>query len=111
MARGGKRAGAGRKVGSISKATIAHAQVVAEERKAKGHKAGLEIMREVAAYFMGLAAKHQPTDEAKSARYAEKGGNFAAKITEYETPKLQSTTLRAEGGSDGASLKVEVEYI
>lgn len=106
----GERRG-GRQRGVPNRTTIERAAVIAEDARQKAQKLGLDVAREAMNFLMGLAAKHQATDEKLSAKYAEKGGNFGLRVAEFETPKLQSTTLLGTGSSGEFVHRLEVEIV
>lgn len=95
------KAGPGRPVGSINKTTkqkLAEAgRQIAEVRK-QGRKTAVEVLDELMATAMGMAAKHQRNvdgngfliDKQEFKDWLLIAGKFAKALAEYQTPKLRA---------------------
>lgn len=110
--------GAGRRKGSRNKVTLARAEAIRAEAKANDQKTGVEVMREVMNRYLGVAAKYQPMaeggvpnpnhDEKKYLEALRIAGDFGDKLAPYETPRLQSTTLRNDVPDEPIQVKLTI---
>lgn len=95
----GERRG-GRKKGVPNKTTLARSARIVEQRQAAGLKLGKDLMSEAANYFRGLADRYAPTgaqpNDEKFERYLYKAAMIAARVAPYESPTLQSITVRQQ---------------
>jgi hypothetical protein len=114
--------GAGRKLGTPNKMTIKKAEAIVAEQRKLGNKIATDIMAEVMNFLAGLGAKYQPRpnedtgvleggNESKCVKYLKMAADIAAHLASFQSPKLQSTTLRGDSGTDGRSLLIEIEYV
>ena len=105
----------GRTKGVPNKSSIARAEAMTEDRKRTGRKGGVEAMSEIMNYFLALGAKYQPRgespDEAKCAKYLKMAADIASDVAQYETPKLQSTTLRGDTDPNAEPIRVQLEIV
>lgn len=129
----GQRFG-GRQKGTKNKVTLARAAAQAEVARQNNQKLGLDVMTEIMNFFAGLGAKYQPVyedrevrdektgevrkvkvliggDEKKCANYLKMAADIAKDVTQYQSPKLQSTTFRPAGDSNQFVHRVEVEFV
>lgn len=113
--RGGYRPNAGRRKGSMDRATLeaelaaAQQQLVEMAKKRQsGRKIAVDVLDDIMHLAMGLAAKHQPLsnaeiagpgrepDEPKFLQYLELTGEFAGKLANFQSPKFKSTAISVE---------------
>lgn len=99
MPRGGLRQGAGRKKNSPNKASAARAQAVQSTGLTP-----LDVMIEAMRYFRGMAAKHQDTDEGKSAEYLKQAAAVAKDAGPYVHQKLSAVDASLGGQRDLSKL-------
>lgn len=99
MARGakpGERRG-GRIKGVPNKTTLARAVEIATEKKAQGKPLAVEAMQDGMYRYIALSAPFQKGGPQENIdqfqHFFDKAMKLADKIANYETPKLQSTTL------------------
>lgn len=132
----GQRYG-GRKKGTPNKVTLERAVAVRENLKASGQTAALDELRELARYHKSKGAQFQPQfaqakdengnpvvdrdgkpmltqiggDAVKSNEHLQRAEHILIAIIPYETPKLQSTTLRGDANPDAPPIQVRVKFV
>ena len=130
----GERRG-GRKKGAPNKVTLERAAAVQSVVKESGQTLALDQLRELAAYHKGVGAKFQPVfgpmkdkdgailldkdgkpvleqiggDDGRSVNHLSRAERLLMKIVEYESPRLQSTTIRNDQPDE--PLRVQIEII
>lgn len=114
---GGPKTG-GRKKGSVNKTTLERAAAIQAEARARDQKTGVDVMRDVMNRYLGMAAKYQPLieggapnpnhDEKKYLAFLRVAGDFGDKLAPYETPRLQSTTLRSDTPEQPIEVKLTI---
>jgi len=90
----------GRKAGVPNKTSLSKSAEIYEERKRSGRPIAVDLMSQTMTHYWNLAAKHRvggpEPDELKFDHYLGKCGNVAKDLAPYETPKLQTITMREE---------------
>ncbi len=115
----GKRFG-GRKKGTPNKITLARAEVLKQEAVKSGRKQFVAILEDAANQFYQLALAYAPhrerkaddrfqSDESKFREYMRDSVAASAHGAPFQTPKLQSTTLRNDQPDE--PLKVQIEIV
>lgn len=110
---------AGRRKGTPNKTTLKRAAAVQAEVAAKDQKTGVAVMRDVMNRYLTMAAKYQPfADEGGAANpnhneekyllFLRIAGVFADKLAPYETPRLQTTTLRNDTPEEPIEVKLTI---
>jgi hypothetical protein len=105
-------ANSGRRRGSLNKTTVAKAVGIEQVERAAGRKLAVERLAEAMEYWFGLAATHQPTGNRpnpKEFRTCLKEGTTCARdLAPYQSPKLQSTTLRQDAPQEPIQIIVTI---
>ena len=99
MPRGGPRPGAGRRKNVPNKASAERAAAVQGTGQTP-----LDVMIETMRHFRALGAKHQTTDEAKSAEYLKLAAAVAKDAGPYVHQKLSSIDASVGGPRDLSKL-------
>lgn len=120
MARGGARAGAGRRVGSKDRATLEAELAAAQQqlldltkekeaaRAARGRKQAVDVLDDIMHAGYGLMAKHQPLEpgevqqpgrdpsEEKFRYFLDVTKDAAKALANYQSPKFKSVTIAVD---------------
>lgn len=100
MAWGGKRDGAGRPKGAAGKITLAKAEAINREAKAKGIKLAHEVLSTAMNFFYGLSTLYQPLpsnpnrNEKLFHQYMMDSVDIAKALLPFQMPRLSSVTIQ-----------------
>ncbi len=110
----------GRQKGTPNKTTLERSAAIAAAERKDGRKLGIDILVEGGNQCWNLAmayAPHRerqaddkfPADERKFEKYMAMSIDAAGKVVKFQTPALQSTTLRHDAPTE--PIKVEIEIV
>lgn len=116
-------AGAGRKKGTPNKVTVERAIGVESLERQAGRRLAVERMAEAMEYWFGIAGRNQPNlkgtkdkdgkdinpDAKLFVQAMKEGARLAEALAPYQTPKLQSTTLRTD--APPAPIELRVRFV
>ena len=110
-ARGQPKTG-GRRAGSVNKSTLERREMIEQGERASGRKLAIERLAEAMEYWFGLAAQHQPTGPTPNVdefrKCLKEGTGCARDLAPYQSPKLQSTTLRQDTPQEPIQIEVSI---
>lgn len=107
----------GRQPGTPNKVTVQRALGIEQAERASGRKLAIERLAEAMEYWFGLAGQYQPVIEnapnpkadPKEFRACLKEGTTCARdLAPYQSPKLQSTTIRQDVPQEPLRIEVKV---
>jgi len=103
----------GRKKGTPNKTTVERAQRIEQAERQSGRRLAVERLAEAMDFWFGLAARHQPNGPEPNPTlfktYLKEGTTVARDLAPYQSPKLQSTTLRQDAPPE--PIKVDIRFV
>jgi len=103
----------GRQKGTPNRTTIERAQRIEQAERQSGRRLAVERLAEAMDFWFGLAAKHQPGGPEPNPtlfkQYLKEGTTVARDLAPYQSPKLQSTTLRQDAPVE--PIKVDIRFV
>ena len=102
----------GRKRGSLNKTTIAKAVGIEHAERQAGRKLAVERMAEAMEYWFEMVELHKQggpePDPAEFRRCLKEGTNCARDLAPFQSPKLQSTTLRQDAPKEPLRITMRI---